>query len=403
MFQKLLSRILEPRHFWRNAGFDELSELYASQLLRSLGISLIGLFTPIYLYKIGYALSEVALFHVFWFLLRPFFDFSAAFIVAKIGPKHTMLLSNFIYIIYLGLLISIEELRWPLILVAGFGSFAYGLHLLATAVDFSKIKHSEHGGKELGYMDIVQKCGGIIGPLIGGLLANYADPRYAVGLAMLVVLCSAVPLFFTSETVKTNQHITFRGLPFRVRKRDYISVASFTVESTISLIAWPLYAAVFILGDNTFAKLGIIAALSTASSLFLSRVIGGVIDKNKGRKLLRISIMLNALLHIARIFIRSVVGVGLVNMANEPITASYRMPFLKGIYDAADSLPGYRIAYLASLSMIDALSRLVVWVVIYAGLMILDSPSVVFQAMFIVAFVGSIGILLERFEALDEK
>jgi len=222
MFQNFLSRLLEPRHYWRNIGFDELSELYTAQLLRSLGISLIGLFTPIYLYKIGYSLQEIALFHVAWFLFRPLFDLASARIIARIGPKHTMLLSSFIHIIYLGLIMTIQDLKWPLILVASVGSLAYGLHLLAVAVDFSKIKHTKHGGKELGYLDSMQKVGGVLGPLVGGLIANYSDPRYAIALAMLVLLASAIPLFMSSEVVMVNQKITFRGLPYRKHIRDYL-------------------------------------------------------------------------------------------------------------------------------------------------------------------------------------
>ena len=136
MLRNFISKLLEPRHYWRTVGFDELSELYTAQLLRSLGISLIGLFTPIYLYKIGYSLSSIALFHVFWFLFRPIFDLLSAHIVARIGPKHTMLLSSFVHITYLGLVMTLQDLRWPLILVASLGSFAYGLHMLAVAVDF---------------------------------------------------------------------------------------------------------------------------------------------------------------------------------------------------------------------------------------------------------------------------
>jgi len=269
-------------------------------------------------------------------------------------------------------------------------------------VNFSKIKHGEHGGKELGYMVVVERIGGVVGPLIGGLVASFYDPRYTIGLAMLALLGSAIPLFFSDEAVQTHQHITFRGLPIKARARDFISAVPATLENVVSIIIWPLFIGVFVLGDNTFAKLGLIAALSTLSSIVLGRTIGGLIDRDKGRKLLRIGVFLNAGVHISRLFTGSIGMAAAINVVNEPITAAYRMPLMKGIFDAADSLPGYRIAYLTALSVVDSFSRLLFWIAVWLAFVMFDDRNV-FLATFIFAAVCSIGILLERYEALRPK
>ena len=402
MIQKLLHRLFEPRHFWRDVGFDELSELYTSQLLRSLAISLIGLFTPIYLYKLGYSIVDIALFQVGWFMVRPFYDVVNAFVVAKIGPKHSMLLSVMIHVVYLSMILTIGDMRWPLLITAAVGSFAYSLHILAIQVSFSKIKHADHGGKELGYMVVVERAGAVLGPLIGGIIANYYDPRYTVGLAMIALLSSAIPLFLSSEPVVVNQHITFRGLPFSKRKFDYISVIPTTIENVISIIVWPLFIGIFIFTDNTFVKVGAIAALSTLSSIVLGRSIGSIIDRRKGRAMLRLGVVLNAGLHLIRPYAGSVPVVAAINVANEPVTAMYRMPYIKGLYDAADSLPGYRIAYLSSMAAVDACARLALWLIVWAVLHYVQAKTV-FQVLFFVAALASLGILLERFEALRPK
>jgi MFS family permease len=402
MIQKLFYNLLHRQHYWQTIGFDELSELYSAQLLRSLGISLIGLFTPIYLYTIGYSLIDIALFHVFWFLFRPLMDIVSAHIIAKIGPKHTMLLSAFMHVVYLGLVITLEDLRWPLLLVATMGSFAYGLHILAVMVDFSKVKHSDHGGKELGVMEIMQKVGGILGPLVGGLIANYSDPRYTIALAMLMLLISAVPLFFSNEPVRLDQKITLKGMNYRAHIRDYFSVAPLMVENAISIIIWPLYAAIFLLGENTFAKLGAIAALSTIASLVVTHTIGVLIDARKGRLLLRASLVGNAVVHLFRIVATGPLSVLGINLANEPLTAGYRMPYMKGLFDAADSLPGYRIAFLASTSAVDSFARLLLWVALWLGLMAFDQQSVL-KASFALGALCSFAVMTERFTALDNK
>jgi hypothetical protein len=399
MLKQLFARFLQPRHFWRTVGFDELSELYVSNLLRSMGINLIGLFIPIYLYKLGYSVRDIAFYFVCWFVFRLAFDYISARLVAKFGPKHVMLGACFMHVFYLILVITLKSSHWPFLLVASVGSFAYSLHLIAFQVDFSKIKHAEHGGKELGYITVMDKIGGVAGPLIGGFIANAYDPRYTVGLSIVVLLCSAVPLFFTKEAVATSQKLSYAQLPIRKHYRDYLSAVPTTVENTISLIVWPLFVAIYILKDNVYAKLGVVIAASTLSSILLTRMIGGLIDRRKGLQLLRTGVVLNALVHLARPFVGSFVGVLGVNVVNEPITAAYRMPYTKGLYDTADSLPGYRIAYLSSYIMVDSLSRLGFWLCVW---FVLGRQAIhtVFVSLFVVAAVASIGILVERFAVL---
>ena len=68
MIQKTITKLLKHRHFWRDVGFDELSELYACMLLRSLATGLIGLFVPVYLYKNGYSLQSIFVFYIIFFM-----------------------------------------------------------------------------------------------------------------------------------------------------------------------------------------------------------------------------------------------------------------------------------------------------------------------------------------------
>ncbi len=401
MINKLIKRLFEPRHFWRKVGFDELSELYTAQFLRSLAVHLIGLFTPLYLYELGYPLTEILLYQVGWFMIRPAFDLISAHIVARIGPKHTMLLSAFIHVIYLSLLLTLSTLDWHVLLIAPVGSLAYSLHILAVQVDFSKIKHVEHGGKELSYMVIVERVGAILGPLAGGLIASLYDPRYTIGLAMLILLASTLPLFFTPEPVETNQKIKFKGMDWRSHKRDFLSVIPLTIENAVSIIVWPLYIGVFILGDNTFAKLGLIIALSTLSSIIFSKTLGNLIDDRKGRSLLRAGAVASSLVHLARPFVNNVVGATAVNIAHEPATAAHRIPYMKGLFDAADSLPGYRIAYITTTCIIDNIARLIFFLLLWAGMYIFE-PREVLVATFFVAAVAALATMVEKFRALDK-
>jgi MFS family permease len=166
MFKIIIGKLLRHRHFWRHATFDELSEIYISSFFRTLAISLTGVFISIFLYDTGYSLAAILVFYIAYFTTRTFLHIPVAYVVARIGPKHTILWS-FVFQIMLSLsLLTLPEAQWPLWLVATLWAAANNLYFTAYHVDFSKIKHSDHGGKEMGIANIVQHIGGAIGPIV---------------------------------------------------------------------------------------------------------------------------------------------------------------------------------------------------------------------------------------------
>lgn len=172
MIQKAIHRLLKRRHFWRYATFSEIAELYASRVLRILAFNMSAALSSIFLYQQGYDIWFIALFWCVFYLLKVLLAVPAASVVAKFGPKHTILFSNILFIpalVALGL--SSTYGLWPLVIMIGFQAVSAILYQIAYAVDFSKVKSVDHAGKEIAYMNIVEKVTGGLSPLIGGLLA----------------------------------------------------------------------------------------------------------------------------------------------------------------------------------------------------------------------------------------
>ena len=83
----------------------ELSEIYIAVIIRSLAISMIGLFIPIYMYvDLGYSISKIALFFIYYTMAFALLTVFVAKFSARYGFKHSMLISSFLTIIYLALL-----------------------------------------------------------------------------------------------------------------------------------------------------------------------------------------------------------------------------------------------------------------------------------------------------------
>lgn len=401
MIQKLLHQLLKKRHFWRVVDFDELSEIYASQFLRSLALNIIGIFVPIYLYKIGFSLPSLFFMYFIWFAAKPLYALITAKIVAHIGPKHTIALANVVHIVYLSLLITIEDLHWPLALIALAGSLATTMFYLAFEVDFSKIKHAEHGGKELGYEQIFERIGAVLGPVIGGLVATYVDPRYTIVLAIVVLCVSIVPIFMSAEPTHLHQNITFKGFPFRRHRRDFISGMAFNIENLVTVLIWPIFISVTVLTHNTYVMLGILTAISTGVALLAIYFIGELIDSRKGGQLLKLGVTSNAVLHLLRPFANNVGLILSINVINEPITVAFRLPYQKGRFDAADSLIGYRIAYFTFTNIIAGCGTASFLLLVWLSSLVWPD-TIVMQACFVIGSMASLIILSQRFMALRD-
>ena len=394
MVQKIVHKLLRHRHFWRLVDFDELAELYASMLLRSLATSLIGLFVPIYIHGLGYGVRTIFGFYIIFFGARVVVDMVSALVVARIGPKHTMALSTLVNIVFLTLLLTIKELDWPLAFVALVGTATNSLFFVAFHTDFSKIKHRQHGGKELGYVTMLEKIGWVLGPLVGGGIASLWGPRYTIVVAITLFVASLAPLFMSNEPVKTHQHITLKGFRFRPHLRSFAAYAMFNTENVISILLWNFYLALAVFTISPYAKIGAVTAASTAVSLLTVKIVGQLIDKRQGKKLINVSVVLNSIIHLLRLMVQTPLAAIGINMLNDPVTVGYRMPFTKQFYDQSDNVPGYRIVYIVTNEVLSTVLKTAVWVGLYV-ISGYTTPLVAIRVMFVVAAILSLGIALQ--------
>lgn len=400
MLKNVIDKLFRRRHFWRNVGFDELSELYASEFMRSLAMSVIGIFVPIYLYKLGYSLQDIFVMQIAWAASRPLFAYISAKFIAAFGPKHSIAMGTIIQILYLLVLISVGTFNWPLILLGILGSLSYALFGIALQVDFSKVKHVDHGGKELGFITICEKVGSVIGPLVGGLVASLINPQVSIVIAISILFLSLWPLFTSSEPTKTKQKIRLKGFPWHQHKRDFMSGIFFGVENIVSITIWPLFIAIVVFSDNAYSAIGIIIAVSTAIALLSIYLIGKLIDDKKGLILLNTGVIINAFMHLLRPFVTLPSQAASLSFINEPITSSYRMPYLKGLYDATDSVTGYRIVYVTIFDLVRMSGQLVFWLIAYVLSFFIVNDADLLRILFVFGAIASLGIMIQRFPAL---
>ena len=402
-----IDRILKifglPTHPLVKVKFNELSEIYTSVMLRSLAMSMSGIFIPIFLYHLDYKIWQIFLYYFFVFGASYLFTIPSAKVVAKIGPKHTILISYILQILTMTGLVYLKDFSDLFIVTAVLLGLANILFFTAFHIDFSKVQHKETGGSELGIAYLGERFGAVIGPIIGGLIAFIFDPKFIFLAAILVLVSAVVPLFMTKEPTRLNQKLTYHDFNLGQIKSDISSYSFFTLEVATSMIIWPLFLGVFVFKNDPYILLGTIMSLSIVISLLVARAYGKMIDNGQGRRLLRFSAISNAILHSFRVFTNGFVPALGVNLANEVVTPGYRMAMFRGMYDSADSFSGHRIVYISIMEMFSCMARMLFFGFATAGAYYLDSGRVFFAVLFTMGAICSLLIMLEKFPALGSK
>lgn len=400
MIRTLLQRLLARRHPWRHATLSEVTEVYLSHFLRTLAIGFSGIFIPVYLLGLGYSFSEVLLYYTLFFFYGIPLDFLAGWLVGRFGPKHIMRLAFLVQLASALLLIHIEVLPLVIPFLALVTSIGARFYFIALNTDFSKVKHGEKSGKEVGWMQVMEKAGGIGGPILGGALATYIAPVATFWAAGLAFFVATIILMLSPEPVRTRQKVGYKKLFNRKNWRAYASFSFMVSENSISMWLWPIFLTVVVFTTDVYLKLGFVTSLATVVAMLLAEPVGRLIDGKRGSLVITYATSLNSIVHLCRPFVGGLFGSVAVSSVNEPVTIAYRVAMLKGFYDSADDYPGQRIAYLALNEAIGDIFRSTTWLVLFVSSFFL-SPWAVCAVGFVLGALYSQGMRLQQYKALQ--
>lgn len=402
MIHKIINHLIERRLSWRTIGFDDLSSLYASTMMRSLSISLIGIFIPIYLYELGYPLMTIFLFMASLFITRCLADVVSGFLVGRFGAKHIMIASYGGYVATFLLLLGLSKYELPLALIAVVWGLANSMFFVAYHVDFSKIMHHGRGGKELSSMSILERIGSAFGPVVGGVVATLFGAEYTIIAATVVLAAASVPLILSPTPDRTRQKLNLRSLPFSKLKRDFLSYFMFSSSNNVSVGIWPLFLAVAIFVDGTYAAVGLVTTIGVVAAIVSTRLIGRVVDRKQGGELLKISSIGQVVVNLIRPFVTGMGGAIAVNIIDQSVISGIKLPYTKGMYDRSDSLPEHRIAYIVAMEAVGDAGKVLSWLLL-ALIAILVPAVLAMKFMFVVAALLTTLVLIQNFPALGGR
>jgi MFS family permease len=400
MLQSFIHRLLERRHFWRYASFDEVAELYASRTIRLVAQYMISLFIALYLYEQHFSILFIAFYFAAYFGFRTIVSYPAALYAARFGPKHGILMGNLLYIPALICFTFVPQ--YGVYAVAAFGFFqalSMTVYDLSFLVDFSKVKHVEHAGKEIGFMQIFERIAASLSPLIGGAIAFWFNPEATMWLSAALFAAASWPLLRTAEQTKTGQKLEFRGFPWRTTWRSLFAETAVGFDVVASNAVWVLFLTVAVFSESAndiYLKIGAFASITVVTSFVAAYSFGRLIDRRRGRDLLRITTIANALTHLFRPFVATPTGVIAANITNEIATTGYAMAFTRGMFDIADR-SGHRIIYLFFIEVALNLGSTLACFVFIVLLLILPTSILAMQFFFVVTALYVLLLMSGRF------
>lgn len=308
-------------------------------------------FVSIYLYQLGYSITIIAFFWAGFYLFKTLTALPITRFVGWIGPKHSSLVSNLLYIPAMIAFALLPQYGWGLLIVTAIlQGISATMYSVSHLINFSKVKSVEHAGKEIAYMNMFEKITTGLSPLVGGLIAFIWGPQVVIIIAAILFATAALPLLRTGEQVRVGQKLQFKGFPWRLYFGHAAGQLSYGFDVFTSGTAWTTYVAIAIIGvsagqNDVYAVTGVLVSVVFIVAIIASYTYGKIIDRKRGRELMRAGVIATAATHAIRPFVASPVTVAGMNAAHELGATAYNLPYTRAVFDNAD-LSGARVTYL---------------------------------------------------------
>jgi YQGE family putative transporter len=279
---------------------SSVNQVYIYEVLQRFVINLIGLFIPIHIASSGFPISSVFMYLGINIGVFALISLPVSYLIARIGFKHSLILS---YAFYLPALLSLRVFEVSTGLIV-FAAVSYGigqaLHWISLHAEFATDTEGSRD-KESGRLVGLPKISQVIAPVLGGVIMASMGFHVLVTVAMAFLLASAVPLLLSRDH-RDPMEYSFRSLIDKEhRKFGSLFVLRGTDVASGALL-FPLFV-YYIVGGEINA--GGVKSLAGIGSIVFALTIGRVSGKIEKAKLIAIGVMLTSVAYIVRGFIQN--------------------------------------------------------------------------------------------------
>jgi len=312
----------------------QVKELFIFTSLIDFALALVTIFEPIYLYKIGYGLSEIMFFYFVVYILY--------FVIVPVGAKFAhrfgyelgMFVGSGFFIAFYLSLFFID--KYPILFFITPIIFAIQkmFYWPAYHANFARFSDKEEQGKQISVVNVATSAIFIIGPVLAGFIISQWGYGALFIVASIIFLSSNIPTLLTKESFKPSSFSyrrAYQDLFSKENRQSFLGYVGFG-EELIAVIIWPVFISIVIV--NVF-DLGLVVTLATFITTLVVFYIGKLTDSKNKRKILSLGAYIYALAWFFRIFIINTAGVFFVDTLSRLGKNIISVPLIALTYEKA--------------------------------------------------------------------
>ncbi len=280
----------------------KIHNIYISHTLRSVFLSFVSVYVPIFLLSKNFTLSKLAIFYIIFDLSGLLFVFFV--LIPAINKFSLLKVLKWHYplqILFYILLFAMVPYSIPFYLVAmvgGFATFVYWIPLNILLVKYSK---KENMGSDLAWFFSLPKFFNIISPLISAFLITFFNFYIIFIIASLGLIISYLPLIGVDlKNLKIN--IKFKNIFLKIKERKrllFLEVFDNILDKSERF--WAIFVYLMI---GTIAAPGIVGSLESLGGALFTLFVGKYANKHS-YKLIILSSLSLSLIWFLRMFIKT--------------------------------------------------------------------------------------------------
>ncbi len=277
---------------------EEIGELYASSVISNLALSITLVFEPIFLYSVlKFSVPQVLLFFASVYTVYIFGIIFGGRLASVYGYKHAMAMSVPFQIMFWVMLLLAREnpgLAFVAAIMLGLQKSLYwpGFHaLMARYADRQQL------GREFSVVYAITMIAQIVGPFLGGFLAQHFSLTATFVIAAIIYCFSVMPLFAKRELfVPKIYHFRQTWELYKNFPKKFIGYLGFG-EELLVLTIWPIF--IFILAKS-YQTTGLLATAASMIAAVLALLMGKITDQYTKRILIKLGAFFSSLVWLAR-------------------------------------------------------------------------------------------------------
>lgn len=270
---------------------NQLASLFLSGVARRVGVTILWIFSPIYIYQAGIsygfssrnAIVGVLLYYVITVISRLFCLLFSENLSQKTGFKGIIRLSLAPFLLFLGSLIYASQRPEFFILAAIFwgmhsGFFWWGYHGY-----FIKKGDDKHFGLRIGEARFLETLAAVTSPLIGAFIVNYWGFKSVFVFSALFMIL-ALFLLGKNHDKRQRRDIQFSEVTSLLKSHKSMTLAyvGYAAEAMLYTVIWPIFLFIFF---GQVISLGIVVSLSVLLAAIYHLFLGRWSDKQGERKI----------------------------------------------------------------------------------------------------------------------